>query len=718
MAESSIKAILTRSIAQQMSLAEKAVDAVLTLIDEGCTIPFIARYRKEASGGMSDETLRQFEECLGQVKALEERRESIRKSLEKSGVLTPKLEETLRGLQSKQALEDFYLPYKPSRHTKAAKAKAKGLEPLAQTLLDPNEFRHPNQIVKGFVNPAKGVKDAKEAIAGAIDILVEDLANRADLRAKIRGRRQRGFLTVKATRGKKDEAAQSVYRDLVGLRSKVEYLKGHRILAIDRGEREGLLSVKVEGQEKWELEDLERRWIPRSRGRRPAEEVLRQAVKQALTDRIGPACEKDVRKELSEEAQLSALENFRSNLRALLLGPPLKRQVILGVDPGFRTGCKLAVVDAHGKYLESATMYPHSGKEEPARRILKTLLDRHKVTVIAIGNGTASRETARFVSSFLKGYKSEQKISQVIVNESGASVYSASKLASQEHPDLDVTVRGTLSIARRVLDPLAELVKIDPKSLGVGQYQHDIDAKRLDKALSGIVEQVVNEVGVDLNRASGALLRYVSGIGPKLAETIVKRREKKPFQSRKELLKVAGLGPRAYLQAAGFLRVPESKEVLDHTAVHPESYDVARRIAKALGSPVSDLIGNKAVLDKVNVKQFVEGKVGPETIEDILDELAQPGRDPRGEAQSMEYTEGVETIDDLTVGLKLKGTVTNVTDFGAFVDIGVHRDGLIHISKFGRRIGHPSDVVHVRQQIDVTIENVDKERGRISLKYG
>lgn len=717
MTESPLKTILTRSIAAQMSLAEKAVDAVLTLIDEGCTIPFIARYRKEATGGMSDETLRQFDDCLTQVKALEERRESIRKSLEKTGVLTPKLEQTLRGLTSKQALEDFYLPYKPSRHSKAAKAKAKGLDALATTLLDPNEFRHPDQIAKAFVNPAKDVKNVEDALSGAIDILVEDLANRADLRAKIRERRQRGFLVIKASRGKKDEVAQSVYRDLVGLRTKVEYLKGHRILAIDRGEREGLLSVKVEGQEKWELEDLERRWMPRSR-QRPAEDVLRQAVKQALNDRIGPACEKDVRKDLSEEAQLSALENFRSNLRALLLGPPLKRQVILGVDPGFRTGCKLAVVDAHGKYLESATIYPHSGKQDQANKILRTLLTRHKVTVIAIGNGTASRETARFITAFLKTFESPQKISQVIVSESGASVYSASALASKEHPDLDVTVRGTLSIARRVLDPLAELVKIDPKSLGVGQYQHDIDSKRLDKALGGIVEQVVNEVGVDLNRASGALLRYVSGIGPKLAETIVKRREKKPFQSRKELLKVAGLGPRAYLQAAGFLRVPESKDVLDHTAVHPESYDVARQIAKTLGSPIADLIGNKSLLDGTDAKRFVQGKVGVETVEDILSELAQPGRDPRGEAQSMEYTEGVETMEDLKVGLKLKGTVTNVTDFGAFVDIGVHRDGLIHISKFGRRIGHPSDVVHVRQQIDVTIESVDTDRGRISLKYG
>jgi protein Tex len=718
--QDSSSAVISRTLSKKLGLEERSVKSALALIDEGCTIPFIARYRKDQTGGLSDEDLRGLDEALTEVRALEDRRDTIRKSLEKQGFLTDELSRKLKSITSKQGLEDFYLPYKPSRHTKADKARKKGLEGLAKALLATKSQGHPRELAKAYISAAKEVATVDEALEGALDILVDQLANRADIRAHVREKRSRGFLTIKAARGKKDDAANSVYRDLVGLHVRVSSLKGHRVLAIDRGERENLLSVKVEGEQKWEIQDITRFWLPHNfRPPQATYAILQKAVEQALADRIGPACEKDVRKELSEAAQTAALETFRVNLRALLRSPPLKRRTVLGIDPGFRSGCKIALIDERGKYLASATIYPTTGKAQGAEKTVRGLLEKYPITVVAIGNGTASRETGRFVRDLLKNFQPKDKrgISQIIVSEAGASVYSASKLASEEHPELDVTIRGALSIARRVLDPLAELVKIDPKSLGVGQYQHDIDGKRLDSALGGIVEQVVNEVGVDLNRASVSLLSYVSGIGPKLAKTIVKQREKRPFASRAELLKVAGLGKRTYQQAAGFLRVPESKETLDHTAVHPESYALARQIASTLKTTIGELAGNKTLLDAVQPEQFLEGSAGLQTILDILDELAQPGRDPRGEAQSFEYTDGIETVEDLSVGLKLKGTVTNVTDFGAFVDIGVHRDGLIHISKFGRRVQHPSDMVSVGELVDVVVESVDKERGRISLRY-
>ncbi len=700
--------------ARLLNLPLRSVEAAAALFEEGCTIPFIARYRKDATGGLSDEDLRRLEEGLEEARAVEERREAILSALEKSGKLTDALRAELARIDTRRELEDLYQPFKEKRRTRASQARERGLEPLAERLLDSAESRPPAVLAAPYVDPEKGVPTVEEALRGAVDIIVDRIGTDPEARRRIRESRAAGFLAVQAARGKKEEAEKSVYRELLGLRTRVGSIKPHRVLAANRGETEGLLSVSVEGDGPREEREVLRRYLPRPG--RPAGSLVAEAVAAALKDRLGPAAERDVRRSLSEAAEARAIETFRENLRQLLLAPPLSRRAILGMDPGFAHGVKCAVVDARGAYISSVTLYPHppqSRVREAAEAVVR-LIEAQEVDVVAIGNGTGSRETGRFVREALKSVK--RPVAQVIVSEAGASIYSASRVAAEEHPDLDVTIRGALSIARRVQDPLAELVKIDPWSLGVGQYQHDVDEGQLRKALDGVVERAVNEVGVDLNRASVSLLARVSGIGPRTARAIFERREKSgPFRSRADLLRVPGIGEKVYQQAAGFLRVPESPEPLDRTAVHPESYGLARRIAEALGRPIEGLPGEAAALRALDPARFAGGIFGVETVSDIIEELAQPGRDPRGEPPSFEYTEGVEAIADLKPGMVLTGTVTNLADFGAFVDLGVHRDGLLHVSRLGRRVDHPSEVLRLGQAVRVRVESVDLERERISL---
>jgi uncharacterized protein len=700
--------------ARLANLPLRSVEAAVALIDDGCTIPFIARYRKDATGGLGDGDLRRLEERIEEARAFVERRASIRAILEKAGKLTPDLDARLAAAATRQELEDLYEPFKERRRTKASAALERGLGPLADRLADPGERGRPEDLAAPFVSAEKGVGSVEEALAGAADIIVDRIATDPEVRKLVRESRAGGTLVVRASRGKSEEAARSVYRELVGLRASVRSLRPHRVLAVNRGEREGPLSVSVEGDREREERGILRKFLPRPG--RPADACIREAAARALDDRVGPAGENDVRRTLTEDAEARSIDTFRENLRQLLLSPPLKRTVILGVDPGFSHGLKCAAIDACGAFLAATTIHPNRGHPEGAAREVRALVEKLRADLVAIGNGTGSREAARFVRDALRDLPGGRRVQQAIVSEAGASIYSASEEAAEEHPDLDVEARGALSIARRVQDPLAELVKIDPWHLGVGQYQHDLDEGKLRKALDGVVEAAVNEVGVDLNRASPALLRRVSGIGPRIARAIVERRKTAgPFRSRADLREVAGIGAKAFEQAAGFLRVPESSEPLDRTAVHPESYGVARRIAAAAGRSVEEIAGHPEVLQTVDPARFAEGPAGVEAVRDILRELAQPGRDPRGEAASMEYTEGVESIEALRPGMTVSGTVTNLADFGAFVDIGVHRDGLIHVSRLGRRVGHPSEVLRLGQRVRAKVEAVDLDRQRISL---
>lgn len=700
-------------LSARLSLPRASLLPALRLLDEGCTVPFIARYRKDQTRGLDDEQLRSLVDEREQAEALESRRDAIAASMSELGFMTEERSRALAALTSKRELEDFYRPFKPTRTTKAAKAEAAGLGPLADAIRDPEERRPDSVLARGFVDAARGVADPGAALSGAREILIEGFARDPGLRAELRRRRERGRLVVKAARGKKEEAAAGNYRDLVGLDTPLQRLRGHRVMAVNRGESEGLLSVRILGRDPKEAEALARRFTPRR-----ARPILLEAFEKSLKDRVGPAVERELRQELTEEAHSGAIATFRENLRQRLMEPPLGRKVILGVDPGFRSGCKCAVVDGHGVYRGSVTIFPNPPKARPekARADLLALVDAHGVEVVAIGNGTASRETARFVRAALKSCQEDsgRAVQQCVVSEAGASVYSASAVARAEHPDLDVTVRGCLSIARRVQDPLAELVKIEPRSLGLGQYQHDLDEGRLSRALDGVVEQAVNQVGVDLNRASAPLLQRVSGLNAKTAAAIVAARGSGPFPGRSALMKVKGIGARTYQQAAGFLRIPDGAEPLDRTAIHPDHYPVARAIAARLGKPIAELAGAPE-LAGLDAESFVSGEVGAATVADILEELARPGRDPRGEAAGLEYSEGVERFEDLTIGMSLTGNVTNLTDFGAFVDLGVGRDGLIHVSRFGRRVGHPSEAVRLGERVKVVVEGVDAERRRISL---
>lgn len=721
-------------IAETLALPARCVFAALELFEGGATVPFVARYRKDRTGSLDEVALRKVATEAARQKALDSRRATILAAVEERGALTDELRDEIAGADSLATLEDLYAPFKQARKTRGALALEKGLGPLADRLHDPQERASPQELARAFVSEEKGVPSVEAALEGALDVIRDRVA--ADPVARKHVREvfwERGRLAVSAARGKLEAALQSKFRDLVStaasrsgvavkapLEREARRLPAHRVLAVNRGEKEGLLSATVKGPDDELLRWLGARFNPRPE--RPAGRLVEQAVASAYDDRIAPAAGNHVRARLSELAEDAALETFERNLRAILLAPPVPGKTVLGFDPGFANGCKLAVVDATGKLLASTTIYPFAqhkgaGAASAAATALRKLVSDHEVALVAIGNGTAARESSKLVREL---FPKASGVEVAVVSEAGASVYSASDVAREELPGLDVTLRGAVSIARRVQDPLAELVKVEPKSLGVGQYQHDVDEKRLGESLDGVVEDAVAAVGCDANTASAALLRRVAGIGPRLAAEVVSDRDARgPFRTRQDLRRVKGLGPSTFEQAAGFLRIA-GEEPLDRTAVHPESYAVARRIAQALsldlaapGFAKGDLAAKIAGVDP---DRFVAQDAGPETVRDILGELAKPGRDPRGTASSFEYADGIESPQDLKVGMSLPGTVTNVTDFGAFVDIGVHRDGLVHVSQLAdHRVAHPSDVVNPGDKVQVRVVEVDLERGRISL---
>lgn len=705
-------------LSKQFSLQTWQVQKVIELIDEGNTIPFIARYRKEAHGSLDDQTLREISERLEYLRSLEKRREEVESLISESGNLTPEISSALSAAATLSEIDDIYRPYRPKRKTRASVAKAKGLEPLAdKILLGQKSTALPAELAAHFVNPELGVETPEDALAGALDIIAETVSDDAGIRKRLRAVTfAQGVLVSKATK----EDADSVYTQYYKFRQPVSKLPGHRILAIDRGEREGFLKAGVELDRERGLGILYASFV---KGNSPCAEAVRGACEDAYDRLIFPAVEREIRASLTEAADESAIKVFSVNLRQLLLQPPVKGRVALGLDPGYRTGCKVAVVDATGRALDTAVIYPtHSeAKVREAREILKKLILRHGVSVVAIGNGTASRETELFAADVLRELDAD--VSYMVVSEAGASVYSASKLAAQEFPDYDVTLRSAVSIARRLQDPLAELVKIDPEAIGVGQYQHDMPKKKLDEALGGVVEDCVNTVGADLNTASPSLLAKIAGISSAVAKNVVVYREENgAFQSRAELKKVPKLGPKAFEQCAGFLRVSESKNILDSTAVHPESYGAAKALLKLCGFGLDDVRGNrisglKQKVEELGYKRAAETLgVGEPTLRDIVEELLRPGRDPRDELPKPLLRTDVMKLEDLTPGMELTGTVRNVIDFGAFVDIGVHQDGLVHISQIcDHYIRHPSEVLKVGDIVNVRVLSVDAKKQRISL---
>ena len=682
-------------IAQALKLQTSQVETVFTLLDEGCTIPFLARYRKERTGGLDEEQLRDIQAAKAQWAALDARKASILKALQEQGVLTEALTKAVEGAENLTVLEDLYLPYKQKRKTRAGKAIELGLEPLAKTMCAQPGHQSPEEAAKRFVG--KDVPSVADALAGARDIVAEWAAERAEIRQTVRDKANRfGTLVVAIKKGAEDP--KETYRSYYDYRGGVSRLQPHQVLAIDRGEREKILKVDLELNERDWKEPLQRAYRPRANS--AWGEHLNTALDDGAARLLLPAVERDVRRALTEKAQAHAIDVFAGNLRGLLLIPPLANQVVLGLDPGFRTGCKLAVVDATGKLLDTATIYPHPPQKQTRESLalMSALVKEHKVTLIAIGNGTASRESEQLAADLVKEHAG---LAYLMVSEAGASVYSASPLAKAELPGLDVSIRGAVSIARRVLDPLAELIKIDPKSVGVGLYQHDLEEKKLDGALSAVVESVVHNVGVELNTASPTLLGHIGGIGPKMSEKIVAYREKNgPFRSRAELTKVSGLGPKAFEQAAGFLRIRDGSDPLDATAIHPESYAIARQVMKVA----------QGDFDFAKVKTQV---ACPEpTLRDIVEQLQKPGRDPRADLPAPVLRKDVLSMDDLYPGISLSGTVRNVVDFGAFVDIGVKQDGLLHRSQLrGRRLS-------VGDVLEVEIVEIDEKRGRISLTLG
>lgn len=707
---------ILKQLQQEFEIKQFQVENVVKLIDEGNTIPFIARYRKELTGSLDDQVLRMLSERLIYLRNLEEKRLQVKETIEGQGNLTPELEEKLMAAETMTEIEDIYRPYRPKRRTRATVAKEKGLEPLAEIIWGQKLTQALPQYAAEYIEEEKGVLSAEEALHGAMDILAERISDDADLRKMLRTElTQHGFIETKAT----DEKAESVYEMYYHYSEPVKRMAGHRVLAVNRGEKEGFLAVKLVTEEEDKLlAKLERRII---KGESDTKEVLEEIIADSYKRLIFPSLEREIRNELTEKAEENAIVVFRENLRQLLLQPPIKDKVVLALDPAFRTGCKIAVIDGTGKTLETAVVYPTppQNKTEEAKVKLKALIETYGVELIAIGNGTASRESELFVAEMLQ--EIDRQIFYVIVNEAGASVYSASKLGAEEFPDFDVALRSAVSIGRRLQDPLAELVKIDPKSIGVGQYQHDMNQKKLGAALGGVVESCVNAVGVDLNTASPSLLSYVAGISAAVSKNILKYREENgKFTSRKELLKVPKLGPKAFEQCAGFLRIPESKQVLDRTGVHPESYKATEGLLKKLGYQLEDITsGNlKRMAEKiVHMEETAEELgIGVPTLQDIIKELEKPGRDPRDEMPAPVLRSDVLSMEDLQPGMVLKGTVRNVIDFGAFVDIGVHQDGLVHISQLSDKfIKHPLEVVSVGDVIEVKVLEVDIAKKRIAL---
>ena len=705
----------TVSLASEFSLRPQQVRAAVELLDAGNTIPFIARYRKEATGSLDDQVLRELAERLEYLRNLDKRREEIRKSLTEQDVWTEELEARLQEAKTLSELEDLYRPYRPKRRTRAAIAKERGLEPLALWLMIQDPKGDPLQEAEKYTDPEKEVPDAESALAGARDILAETVSDDADVRKALREMLMReGVLVTKAA--KEEDSVYSMYYDF---REPVRSMAAHRILAVNRGEREEFLKVTLEAPEEKALESIRKMYV---RGNGAASAQVAEACGDAWERLVFPSLEREVRNELTDRANASAIRVFSQNLHQLLMQPPIKGKVTLGVDPGFRTGCKLAVIDANGKVLDMGVGYftlpGNEAGKAAAAKLIKGFVKKYGVTAIAIGNGTASRESEQFIVSLLPEMPGT---AYMIVSEAGASVYSASKLAAEEFPDFDVTQRSAVSIARRMQDPLAELVKIDPKAIGVGQYQHDLKQNELTAALDGVVEQCVNQVGVEVSTASAELLSHVAGIGPALAKNIVAYREESGIPTRQALKKVPKLGPKAFEQCAGFLRVADSKNPLDSTGVHPESYDAAKALLEKLGYDLKNLKGGIPEIP-LKAKAYGEEKlaqetgVGLPTLKDMIAELQKPGRDPRDELPKPVLRTDVLDMKDLTPGMELTGTVRNVIDFGAFVDIGVHQDGLVHISRIADRfIRHPSEVVKVGDVVKVWVVSVDLKKQRIAL---
>ena len=705
-------------ISEELGIKRHQTEAAVKLIDEGNTIPFIARYRKEATGALNDEVLRNLSERLTYLRGLEERKETVLASIEEQGKLTDELKAQILSAETMVLLEDLYRPYKPKRRTRATIAKEKGLEPLAGVITLQMIKTPLIEEAAKYVDAEKGVTTAEEAIAGASDIIAESISDEADYRTHIRD------LTVKKgrmTSTAKDPETESVYEMYYDFDEPVAKLAGHRILAVNRGEKEKFLTVKIEAPQEDILRYLEKKVIVRDNPQ--TNEVLRDVVRDAYDRLIAPAIEREIRSNLTERAEDGAIRVFGKNLEQLLMQPPIAGQVVLGWDPAFRTGCKLAVVDPTGKVLGTTVIYPTApttpAKIKASKDLLKKIIPKYHITLISLGNGTASRESEQFIVELLK--EIPEKVQYVIVNEAGASVYSASKLASEEFPKFDVGQRSAASIARRLQDPLAELVKIEPQSIGVGQYQHDMNQKKLGESLSGVVEDCVNKVGVDLNTASAPLLSYISGISGAIAKNIVAYREENgKFQDRKDLLKVAKLGPKAFEQCAGFMRIQGGKNPLDATGVHPESYGATEKLLERQGFTLEDVAGgnlsglSKTVKDYKKLSQELE--IGEITLRDIVKELEKPARDPRDEMPKPILRTDVLDMKDLKEGMILKGTVRNVIDFGVFVDIGVHQDGLVHISQItDKYIKHPLEAVSVGDIVDVKVMSVDLKKKRIQL---
>ena len=707
---------ITATIAAELGVRKNQVDAAVTLIDEGNTIPFIARYRKEATGALNDEQLRNLFERLNYLRGLEEKKEQVLATIEEQGKLTEELKAQILAAQTLVVVEDLYRPYRPKRRTRATVAKEKGLEPLANILMLQMTDKPMLEEAQAFISEEKEVASAQEALDGAKDIVAETISDEADYRIRIRE------LTTKkgAVRSvAKDLEAKTVYEMYYDFSEPAAKLAGHRVLALNRGEAEKVLTVKLEAPEEDILRYLEKQVITRDNPN--TKQVLEETIKDSYDRLIAPAIEREVRADLTEKAQDGAISVFGKNLGQLLMQPPIAGKVVLGWDPAFRTGCKLAVVDATGKVLDTTVIYPTApqNKVEESKRTLKKLIDRYDISLISVGNGTASRESETVIVDLLKELK--KPVQYVIVNEAGASVYSASKLATEEFPNFDVGQRSAASIARRLQDPLAELVKIDPKAIGVGQYQHDMNQKKLTEALGGVVEDCVNRVGVDLNTASVSLLEYISGISKAVAKNIVSYREANGrFMSRNELLKVPKLGPKAYEQCAGFLRISDGKNPLDATSVHPESYAATAQLLEKLGYEKGSWRPGQlaGISKKVKDKKKLAGElgIGELTLADILSELEKPARDPREDMPRPILRSDVLEMKDLTPGMVLKGTVRNVIDFGAFVDIGVHQDGLVHISQIcDRYIKHPLEALSVGDIVEVKVLDVDLQKKRIAL---
>ena len=706
-------------ISDELKIKRTQTEAAVKLLDEGNTIPFIARYRKEMTGALDDEQLRDLSDRLTYLRNLEKRKEEVRSAIEALEKLTPEIEKDLSEAATLAAVEDIYRPYKPKKRTRAGIAKEKGLEPLAEFIMS-QISGNPYTEAENYISEEKGVATAEEAVAGALDIIAENISDDPEIRRILGGLYDRSALiaSVKA----KEDITESVYENYYDYREAVTKIPTHRILAIDRGEREGVLKVAVEVDTDNMIATIRSRTV---KANNKNAELVELAAEDAYKRLIHPSIERRVRSDLTEKACTAAIKVFGDNLRQLLMQPPVKGMVTMGLDPAYRTGCKISVVDATGKVLDTTVVYPTPphNKTEEAKRKLTALIKKYGVTAISIGNGTASHESEVFVADMI--HDLDTPVSYMVVSEAGASVYSASKLAQEEFPDFDVTERSAVSIARRLQDPLAELVKIEPKAIGVGQYQHDMPPAQLSEALGGVVEDCVNNVGVDVNTASVALLSYVAGINAGIAKNIVAYREENGgFTERKELLKVAKLGKKTYEQCAGFLRVPDGSEPLDNTAVHPESYAAARKLLELCGLTEADIAGGKAASDKINgkikelgiKKAAAETGVGEMTLSDIVKELMKPGRDPHDELPKPMLRTDVVDINSLKEGMELKGTVRNITDFGAFVDIGVHQDGLVHISQLADKyVKHPLDVVKVGDIVNVKILGIDTKKNRISL---